>query len=73
MDEALLSRIINGFREPTATQRSSIAQALQKEESWLFARAGENGAADPPSGDSHPTALASATAGASAEPEANLA
>jgi transcriptional regulator with XRE-family HTH domain len=38
MDEALLSRIINGFREPTAEQRSRIAQALQKDEGWLFAQ-----------------------------------
>ncbi len=49
MDEALLSRIINGFREPTPAQRSSIAQALQKDEAWLFARdpqaSPENGSA----------------------------
>ena len=38
MDEALLSRIINGFREPSAEQRSRIAQVLQKDEHWLFAR-----------------------------------
>ena len=38
MDEALLSRIINGFREPTAEQRSRIAQVLQRDETWLFAR-----------------------------------
>jgi transcriptional regulator with XRE-family HTH domain len=38
MDEALLSRIINGFREPTAEQRLRIAQVLQKNEQWLFAR-----------------------------------
>jgi transcriptional regulator with XRE-family HTH domain len=41
MDEALLSRIINGFREPTPAQRTSIAQALHKDEAWLFARDGE--------------------------------
>jgi transcriptional regulator with XRE-family HTH domain len=38
MDEALLSRIINGFREPTSEQRSRIAHVLQKDEQWLFAR-----------------------------------
>ena len=38
MDEALLSRIINGFREPTAEQRARIAHILQKDENWLFAR-----------------------------------
>jgi len=42
MDEALLSRIINGFREPTAEQRSRIAQVLQKDEHWLFAREQES-------------------------------
>jgi len=42
MDEALLSRIINGFREPTPEQRTRIAQALQKDEAWLFAREGEH-------------------------------
>ena len=70
MDEALLSRIINGFREPTAMQRSSIAQALQKDENWLFARAAESGGADA-SGAGHATALASSAA--NPEPEANLA
>lgn len=36
MDEALLSKIINGFREPTPAQRKSIAQFLKKDEQWLF-------------------------------------
>lgn len=47
MDEALLSRIINGFREPTPAQRTSIAQALQKDEGWLFARDGETPSEEP--------------------------
>jgi transcriptional regulator with XRE-family HTH domain len=38
IDEALLSKIINGFREPTAQQRRSIADLLQKDEQWLFVR-----------------------------------
>ena len=38
MDEALLSKIINGFREPTSAQRRLIAEFLQKDEDWLFAR-----------------------------------
>ncbi len=37
LDEALLSRIINGYRPPTAEQRAQIAQFLQKDEAWLFA------------------------------------
>jgi transcriptional regulator with XRE-family HTH domain len=36
IDEAVLSRIINGFREPTYTQRKLIAEFLQKDEKWLF-------------------------------------
>lgn len=38
MDEAVLSRIINGFREPTTEQRSKIARYLDADEDWLFAR-----------------------------------
>lgn len=37
MDEAVLSRIINGFREPTADQRRKIASYLDADEQWLFA------------------------------------
>ena len=36
MDEAVLSKIINGFREPTYAQRKVIAEFLQKDEKWLF-------------------------------------
>jgi len=38
MDEALLSRIINGYRQPTPEQRTRIAEILHREETWLFAR-----------------------------------
>ena len=38
IDEAVLSKIINGFREPTSTQRRCIAECLQKDERWLFER-----------------------------------
>lgn len=38
MDEALLSKIINGFREPTPGQRKRIAEFLQQDEEWLFSR-----------------------------------
>ena len=37
MDEAVLSRIINGYREPTTEQRRKIALYLQADEDWLFA------------------------------------
>ncbi|OFW33773.1 MAG: hypothetical protein A3J28_04695 [Acidobacteria bacterium RIFCSPLOWO2_12_FULL_60_22] len=38
MDEAVLSRIINGYREPTTEQRQKIARYLEADEDWLFAR-----------------------------------
>jgi len=38
MDEAVLSRIINGYREPTTEQRRKIARYLDADEEWLFAR-----------------------------------
>jgi transcriptional regulator with XRE-family HTH domain len=38
VDEALLSRIINGYREPTPQQRRKIAQYLGADEDWLFSR-----------------------------------
>ena len=38
MDEALLSRIINGYRQPTPEQRTRIAEILHRDETWLFAR-----------------------------------
>ena len=38
MDEAVLSRIINGFREPTTEQRRKISLYLEADEDWLFAR-----------------------------------
>ena len=38
MDEAVLSRIINGFREPTTEQRRKISLYLEADEDRLFAR-----------------------------------
>ena len=38
MDEAVLSRIINGYRKPTLEQRRKIAQYLAADEVWLFKR-----------------------------------
>lgn len=45
MDEALLSRIINGYRQPTPEQRTRIAEILHRDETWLFARESQAGAA----------------------------
>lgn len=36
MDEAGLSRIVNGFREPTPKIRTTIASILECDEAWLF-------------------------------------
>ncbi len=36
LDETLLSKIIHGYREPTAAQRHSLALYLNVEENWLF-------------------------------------
>lgn len=36
MDETMLSRIINGFREPTPQVKTKIAELLQSDEAWLF-------------------------------------
>ena len=36
IDETLLSRIINGFREPSQTLRAQIAAILRSDETWLF-------------------------------------
>jgi transcriptional regulator with XRE-family HTH domain len=37
VDETVLSRIVNGFREPNPALRQSIAAALKCEADWLFA------------------------------------
>jgi len=36
INEAVLSKIIRGYREPSAGERSMLAQYLHAEESWLF-------------------------------------
>ena len=38
IDEAALSRIINGFREPNREFRSKMASLLEANEDWLFDR-----------------------------------
>ncbi|GEM_PF-1326510 len=68
MDEALLSRIINGFREPTPEQRTRIAQVLQKDEQWLFAREPEAAQETPSVGASAAEAIAVGIDSSPAEP-----
>jgi transcriptional regulator with XRE-family HTH domain len=36
MDETILSKIVNGFREPNEQTRAKIAAALESDEAWLF-------------------------------------
>jgi transcriptional regulator with XRE-family HTH domain len=38
MDETMLSKVINGFREATPDVRKKIAGLLHADESWLFQR-----------------------------------
>ena len=38
MDETLLSKIVNGFREPDPEIRKRIATLLHTSEAWLFER-----------------------------------
>lgn len=36
MDETLLSRIVNGYREPSPEFRKKISAILHSDEGWLF-------------------------------------
>lgn len=36
IDETVLSKIIHGYRKPTAEQRKALACFLEAEEEWLF-------------------------------------
>jgi transcriptional regulator with XRE-family HTH domain len=38
IDETVLSKIIHGYRDPTASQRKALASYLEADESWLFER-----------------------------------
>jgi transcriptional regulator with XRE-family HTH domain len=38
VDETVLSRIMNGFREPNPELQSSIAAVLKCDAAWLFSR-----------------------------------
>jgi transcriptional regulator with XRE-family HTH domain len=41
VDEAVLSRIINGYREPSPELRRRIAEYLSADEEWLFTQDAE--------------------------------
>ena len=36
IDETVLSKIIHGYRKPTAAQRRLLADFLEADEAWLF-------------------------------------
>jgi transcriptional regulator with XRE-family HTH domain len=38
VDESILSKIVNGFREPSGEMRTRIASLLESDEDWLFER-----------------------------------
>jgi len=46
IEESLLSKIINGYRQPKQEIRKKIAAALESDEAWLFGGADERGAED---------------------------
>lgn len=41
IDDTLLSKIMNGYREPSAVVRRQIAEALRQDENWLFESASD--------------------------------
>jgi transcriptional regulator with XRE-family HTH domain len=47
MDETLLSRIVNGYREPSPELRKKISAILKSDEEWLFETAESGFLADP--------------------------
>ncbi len=38
IDETVLSKVVNGFREPSVDLRLRIARALESDVEWLFER-----------------------------------
>jgi transcriptional regulator with XRE-family HTH domain len=46
VDDTLLSKVINGYREPSSQLRTRIATVLECDEIWLFERT-ENGSPSP--------------------------
>ncbi len=46
IDEAMLSKIVNGFRQPSPAIRERIAALLQSDEEWLFEAVSPAGSAE---------------------------
>jgi len=53
MNETVLSKIVNGYREPSSETRAAIAGILRSDEQWLFMHADRSVTADqsPRAGD----------------------
>jgi transcriptional regulator with XRE-family HTH domain len=49
LDETVLSRIVNGFRDPDPDVRAKIATLLESSEQWLFEPAERTTGGDDPS------------------------
>jgi transcriptional regulator with XRE-family HTH domain len=47
MDETVLSRIVNGFREPSPEFRKKISAILRSDEGWLFQTAASPADSEP--------------------------
>lgn len=63
VDESILSKIINGFREPSQEMRASIAMLLESDEEWLFERTDPTGIASSRSAARAPASLPATAAG----------
>ena len=46
IDETTLSRIVNGYREPSAELREKIAALLHCDQTWLFERTEPSGTSE---------------------------
>jgi transcriptional regulator with XRE-family HTH domain len=56
VDETMLSKIVNGFREPSDELKGRIADLLRSDVSWLFEpTANHNG--DPPAAKAKPAGM----------------
>lgn len=51
VDETMLSKIVNGFRDPSPTLREKIAGLLQSDPDWLFERTDGHPGQQPTSGN----------------------
>jgi transcriptional regulator with XRE-family HTH domain len=54
--ETLLSKIVNGFRQPDAEVRARIADVLKSDEGWLFAAENFGMEINPAGSEQHGTA-----------------